>query len=89
VTPLVQIALLAAAFIGLAFLTASAVREWRRSDREDQAADDWDTAVTDALRLAAIGRHPTSQRRSVAGLWRAMYPRQQTRPGLRLVDGDR
>lgn len=87
-TPLLDIALVAMAILGVTFTVARAIREWRRSDLADQAADDWDEAVTDALRLAAVGRHPISQRRSVAGLWRAMYPRERVHPVLRLITED-
>jgi len=89
VTPLLDIALVAMAILGVTFTVARAIREWRRSDLADQAADDWDAAVTDALRLAAFGRHPISQRRSVAGLWRAEYPRDRTHPILRLITEDK
>lgn len=88
-TPLLDIALVAMAILGVTFTVARAIREWRRSDLADQAADDWDEAVTDALRLAAFGRHPISQRRSVAGLWRAMYPRERVHPVLRLITEDK
>lgn len=88
-TPLLDIALVAMAILGVTFTVARAIREWRRSDLADQAADDWDEAVTDALRLAAFGRHPISQRRSVAGLWRAEYPRDRTHPILRLITEDK
>ena len=94
-TPLFDIALVATAIIGLTFLAARALREgWRAAESyradvaEADALDAWDAAVTDALRLAAFGRHPISQRRSVAGLWRAEYPRDRTHPILRLITED-
>jgi len=93
VTGLTQVALLATVILAATFVAARGLREcwgaveqYRAYCALADAADEWDAAVTDALRLAAIGRHPTSQRRSVAGLWRAMYPREQTRPPLRLVE---
>lgn len=87
-TQLFDVALVAAAILAVTFTVARAIREWRRSDLADQAADEWDADVTDALRLAAFGRHPISQRRSVAGLWRAEYPRDRTHPILRLITED-
>ena len=94
-TPLLDIALVAMAILGLTFLAARGLREayhaverYRRDVAEADALDAWDAAVTDALRLAAVGRHPISQRRSVAGLWRAMYPRERVHPVLRLITED-
>lgn len=96
VTALAQIAVLATAILGLTFLAARGLREayraveqYRRDVAEIDAADEWDAVVRDAQMVAAYGRHPASQRRSVAGLWLSMYPREQTRPPLRLVEGDR
>ena len=94
-TPLAQIAVLATAILGLTFLAARGLREgWRaveayRADvAQADAVDDWDADVTDALRLAAIGRHPTSRRPSVHDWWQARFPAGPTRPPLRLVEGD-
>ena len=95
-TPLFDIALVATAIIGLTFIAARGLREgWRAVEAyraecaQLDAADQWDADVTDALRLAAFGRHPISQRRSVAGLWRAMYPRERVHPVLRLITEDK
>ena len=95
-TPLLDIALVAMAILGLTFLAARGLREayhaveqYRADCAQADAADEWDAAVTDALRLAAFGRHPISQRRSVAGLWRAEYPRDRTHPILRLITEDK
>ena len=95
-TGLTQVALVATAILALTFLAARGLREgWRAVERYRRdvaladAADEWDAAVTDALRLAAFGRHPISQRRSVAGLWRAEYPRDRTHPILRLITEDK
>lgn len=95
-TPLTQIALLAVVILASTYFAARALREgWRAVEqyRADcalaDAADEWDADVTDALRLAAFGRHPISQRRSVAGLWRAEYPRDRTHPILRLITEDK
>jgi len=92
-TGIVQVALVATVILALTFLAARGLREgWRaveayRADvAQADAADAWDADVTDAQLVVAYGRHPASQRRSVAGLWRAMYPREQTRPPLRLVE---
>ena len=95
-TPLLDIALVAMAILASTYFAARALREgWRAVEqyRADcalaDAADEWDADVTDALRLAAFGRHPISQRRSVAGLWRAEYPRDRTHPILRLITEDK
>ena len=95
-TPLTQIALLAVVILASTYFAARALRDgWRAVERYRadcalaDAADEWDAAVTDALRLAAFGRHPISQRRSVAGLWRAEYPRDRTHPILRLITEDK
>ena len=94
-TPLTQIALLAVVILASTYFAARALREgWRAVEQyradcaQADAADEWDADVTDALRLAAFGRHPISQRRSVAGLWRAEYPRDRTHPILRLITED-
>ena len=50
---MIGLLLLSGTFLLVGFTAVRAVREWRRSDLADQARDDWDTAVTDALRLAA------------------------------------
>ena len=95
-TPLLDVALVATVILAGSYFAARALREgWRAVEayRTDvaavDAADAWDAAVTDALRLAAFGRHPISQRRSVAGLWRAEYPRDRTHPILRLITEDK
>ena len=95
-TPLLDIALVAMAILGLTFLAARGLREgwnavesYRADVAEADALDAWDAAVTDALRLAAVGRHPISQRRSVAGLWRSHFPRDRTPLVLRLVTEDK
>ena len=95
-TPLLTIALVATAILGLAFLAARGLREayhaverYRRDVALADAADAWDAAVADAQQLVAFGRHPISQRRSVAGLWRAEYPRDRTHPILRLITEDK
>ena len=94
-TPLTQIALLAVVILAGTFVAARGLREayraveqYRADCRRRDALNAWDAAVTDALRLAAVGRHPISQRRSVAGLWRAEYPRDRTHPILRLITED-
>ena len=94
-TGIVQVALVATVILALTFLAARGLREgWRavesyRSDcAELDAADAWDAVVTDAQLVGAYGRHPASQRRSVAGLWRAMYPRERVHPIVRLIGGD-
>ena len=95
-TPLLDIALVAMAILGLTFLAARGLREayhaverYRRDVAQADAADEWDAAVADAQQLVAFGRHPISQRRSVAGLWRAEYPRDRTHPILRLITEDK
>jgi len=94
-TALAQVALVATVILAGTFAAARALREgWRavesyRADcAELDAADAWDAAVRDAQMVAAYGRHPASQRRSVAGLWRAMYPRERVHPIVRLIGGD-
>lgn len=86
---MIGLLLLSGTFLLVGFTAARAVREWWRSDQADQARDDFDAHCRDAQLLAAIGRHPISQRRSVAGLWRAMYPRDRTHPILRLITEDK
>ena len=95
-TPLFDIALVATAIIGLVFVAARGLREayravesYRADVAQADAADAWDAVVTDAQLVVAYGRHPVSQRRSVAGLWRAMYPRERVHPILRLIGDDR
>ena len=94
-TGIVQVALVATVILAGTFAAARALREgWRavESYRADvaqaDAADAWDAVVTDAQLVVAYGRHPASQRRSVAGLWRAMYPRERVHPIVRLIGGD-
>ena len=94
-TPLTQIALLAVVILASTYFAARALREgWRAVERYRRdvaladAADAWDAVVTDAQLVVAYGRHPASQRRSVAGLWRAMYPRERVHPIVRLIGGD-
>ena len=94
-TPLTQIALLAVVILASTYFAARALREgWRAVEQyradcaQADAADAWDAAVADAQQLVAFGRHPISQRRSVAGLWRAEYPRDRTHPILRLITED-
>ena len=94
-TGIVQVALVATVILALTFLAARGLREgWRaveayRADvAQADAADAWDADVTDAQLVVAYGRHPASQRRSVAGLWRAMYPRERVHPIVRLIGGD-
>ena len=94
-TALLTIAIVATAILGLAYFGARALREgWRAVEqyRADvalaDAADEWDADVTDALRLAAYGRHPISQRPSVADWWQARFPAGRTHPILRLIEGD-
>lgn len=94
-TALAQVALVATVILAGTFAAARALREgWRavESYRADvaqaDAADEWDAVVTDAQLVVAYGRHPVSQRRSVAGLWRAMYPRERVHPIVRLIGGD-
>ena len=94
-TPLLTIAIVATAILGLTYFAARGLREgWRavESYRADvaqaDAVDAWDAVVTDAQLVVAYGRHPASQRRSVAGLWRAMYPRERVHPIVRLIGGD-
>lgn len=92
-TALAQVALVATVILAGTFAAARGLREgWRavESYRADvaqaDAADAWDAVVTDAQLVVAYGRHPASQRRSVAGLWRAMYPRERVHPILRLIE---
>ena len=93
-TPLTQIALLAVVILAGTFVAARGLREaYRaveqyRADVAEADADAWDAAVTDALRLAAVRPASDRQRRSVAGLWRAEYPRDRTHPILRLITED-
>ena len=94
-TGIVQVALVATVILALTFLAARGLREgWRAVEqyRADvalaDAVDAWDAVVTDAQLVVAYGRHPASQRRSVAGLWRAMYPRERVHPIVRLIGGD-
>lgn len=94
-TPLLDVALVATAILGLTFVAARGLREAYRAVEQYRAdcaladaADEWDADVTDAQLVVAYGRHPASQRRSVAGLWRAMYPREQAHPIVRLIGGD-
>lgn len=75
-TGIVQVALVATVILALTFLAARGLREgWRaveayRADvAQADAADAWDAVVTDAQLVVAYGRHPASQRRSVAGAW--------------------
>ena len=95
VTGLAQIVVLATAILGLTFLAARGLREayraveqYRADVAQADAVDAWDAVVTDAQLVVAYGRHPASQRRSVAGLWRAMYPRERVHPIVRLIGGD-
>ena len=94
-TPLLDVALVATAILGLTFVAARGLREAYRAVEQYRAdcaladvADEWDAAVTDALRLAAYGRHPISQRPSVADWWQARFPAGRTHPILRLIEGD-
>ena len=94
-TPLLTIAIVATAILGLTFVAARGLREAYRAVEQYRAdcaladaADEWDADVTDAQLVVAYGRHPASQRRSVAGLWRAMYPRERVHPIVRLIGGD-
>ena len=94
-TPLLTIAIVATAILGLTYFAARGLREgWRavesyRSDcAELDAADAWDAVVTDAQLVVAYGRHPISQRRSVADFWRSHFPRDRTPLVLRLVKED-
>ena len=94
-TPLLDVALVATAILGLTFVAARGLREAYRAVEQYRAdcaladaADAWDAVVTDAQLVVAYGRHPASQRRSVAGLWRAMYPRERVHPIVRLIGGD-
>ena len=95
-TGLAQVELLATVILALTFLAARGLREgwdaveqYRADVAQADAADAWDAVVTDAQLVVAYGRHPASQRRSVAGLWQARFPAGRTRPPLRLVEGDR
>lgn len=95
-TPLLDVALVATVILAGSYFAARALREgWRAVEayRTDvaavDAADAWDAAVADAQLVVAYGRHPASQRRSVAGLWRSMYPRERTHPVLRLITEDK
>lgn len=95
-TALAQVALVATVILAATFAAARGLREgWRAAGqyRADcaaaDAADAWDAVVTDALRLAAIGRHPTSRRPSVHAWWQARFPAGPTRPPLRLVEGEK
>ena len=92
-TGIVQVALVATVILALTFLAARGLREgwdaveqYRADVAQADAADAWDAVVTDAQLVVAYGRHPASQRRSVAGLWRAMYPRERVHPILRLIE---
>ena len=94
-TGLTQVALVATVILALTFLAARGLREgWRAVEQyradvaQADAVDAWDAVVTDAQLVVAYGRHPASQRRSVAGLWRAMYPRERVHPIVRLIGGD-
>ena len=91
-TALAQVALVATVILAGTFAAARGLKEgWRAVERyraDADAADKWDAAVRDAQLVAAYGRHPASQRRSVAGLWRATYPRERTHPILRLITED-
>ncbi len=94
-TPLLTIAIVATAILGLAYFAARGLREgwravetYRRECAEIDAADAWDAVVTDAQLVVAYGRHPASQRRSVAEFWRSHFPRDQTPLVLRLVKED-
>ena len=84
--------LAAGTFVLLAFFTGRALREWWKADRDDldraNAVDDWNAHVDDAQRMAALGRHPITQRRSVAGLWRMAHPRDRRHVMLRLVEDE-
>lgn len=84
--------LAAGTFVLLAFFTARALREWWQADRDDldraNAVDDWNAHVDDAQRMAELGRHPITQRRSVAGLWRMAHPRDRRHVMLRLVEDE-
>lgn len=84
--------LAAGTFVLLVFVAARAIREWAQSDRADldraNAVDDWNAHVEDAQRMAALGRHPITQRRSVAGLWRMAHPRDRRHVMLRLVEDE-
>ena len=94
-TALAQVALVATVILALTFLAARGLREgWRAVEtyRADvaavDAADAWDAVVTDAQLVVAYGRHPISQRRSVADFWRSHFPRDRTPLVLRLVKED-
>ena len=94
-TPLLTIAIVATAILGLAYFAARGLREgwravetYRRGVAQVDAADDFDRHCRDAQMLAAIGRHPVSQRPSVADWWQARFPAGRTHPILRLIEGD-
>ena len=94
-TPLLDVALVATVILAATFVAARGLREayravesYRADVAQADAADAWDAVVTDAQLVVAYGRHPASQRRSVAGLWRAMYPRERVHPIVRLIGGD-
>ena len=94
-TPLLDVALVATAILGLTFVAARGLREAYRAVEQYRAdcaladaADEWDADVTDAQLVVAYGRHPISQRRSVADFWRSHFPRDRTPLVLRLVKED-
>ena len=94
-TALAQVALVATVILAGTFAAARGLREgwravetYRRECAEIDAADAWDAVVTDAQLVVAYGRHPASQRRSVAEFWRSHFPRDQTPLVLRLVKED-
>ena len=94
-TPLLDVALVATAILGLTFVAARGLREAYRAVEQYRAdcaladaADAWDAVVTDAQLVVAYGRHPISQRRSVADFWRSHFPRDRTPLVLRLVKED-
>ena len=94
-TGLAQVELLATVILGLAFLAARGLREayravesYRADVAQADAVDAWDAVVTDAQLVVAYGRHPISQRRSVADFWRSHFPRDRTPLVLRLVKED-
>ena len=94
-TPLLTIAIVATAILGLTYFAARGLREgWRAVEQyradvaQADAVDAWDAVVTDAQLVVAYGRHPISQRRSVADFWRSHFPRDRTPLVLRLVKED-